>query len=143
MMRLLAWTDGGGGVPAGTEAYVGVIVMDEATGKILREHAASIGPATHNEAEYSAVLAAIRFAVECGATSLLVKSDSQLVVGQASGRFRVTKPHLADYLEKIRRATTEGALDFQIEWIPRAENKAADKLTWTVRHLDPEAHGGV
>ncbi len=40
--------------------------------------------------------------------------------------------HLADLLEEIHRAT-EGALDFQIEWIPRAENKEADKLTWKLR----------
>ena len=50
-MRLVAWTDGGGGVPAGTEAYVGIVVMDEDAEKTLWEHGASIGAATHNEAE--------------------------------------------------------------------------------------------
>jgi ribonuclease HI len=75
---------------------------------------------------------AVRFAVENGATHLLVRSDSQLIVNQINGRFRVTKRHLANYLEEIRRAT-EGALNFQIEWIPREENKAADELTWRFR----------
>ena len=97
-----------------------------------RFSAASAGAVTHNAAEYLALLAAIRYAVQAGATSLLVKSDSALVVGQINGQFRVRKPHLADLLEEIHRVT-EGALDFQLEWIPRAENKEADKLTWTVR----------
>ena len=131
-MRLIAWTDGGGGVPAGTEAFIGVLVRDRETGTTLWEHAASVGTVTHNAAEYLAVLAAIRYAVQAGATSLLVKSDSALVVGQVNGRFRVTKRHLADRLEEIHRAT-EGALDFQLEWIPRTENKEADKLTWRLR----------
>ena len=118
---------GGGGVPAGTEAFIGVVVRDRdgETDAILWKHAASAGAVTHNAAEYIAVLAAIRYAVQAGATSLLVKSDSALVVGQVNGRFRVRKPHLADRLEEIHRAT-EGALDFQLEWIPRAENKEAD-----------------
>jgi Reverse transcriptase-like len=55
-----------------------------------------------------------------------------VAVNQINGGFRVTKPHLAELLEQVRRAT-EGALDFQIEWIPRKENKAADALTWRVR----------
>ena len=133
-MRLIAWTDGGGGVPAGTEAFIGVVVVrDGKTDTPIWEHAESAGAVTHNAAEYIAVLAAIRYAVGAGATSLLVKSDSALVVGQVNGSSRVTKRHLADLLEEIHRAT-EGALDFQIEWIPRAENKAADKLTWKLRH---------
>jgi len=132
-MRLIAWTDGGGGVPVGTEAFIGVVVVrDGETDMPPWEHAASAGAVTHNAAEYMAVLEAIRHAVEEGATSLLVKSDSALVVGQVNGRFRVTKRHLADLLEEVCRAT-DGALDFQIEWIPRAENKAADKLTWLLR----------
>lgn len=130
-MRLMAWTDGGGNSTPDTEAYIGVLVTDEAE-KTLWEHGEGIGKATHNVAEYYAVLRAIRYAVENGATHLLVRSDSTVAVNQINGGFRVTKPHLAELLEQVRRAT-EGALDFQIEWIPRKENKAADALTWRVR----------
>jgi ribonuclease HI len=62
----------------------------------------------------------------------LLFCSSCVVVNQINGGFRVTKPHLAELLEQVRGAT-EGALEFQIEWIPRKENKAADALTWTVR----------
>jgi probable phosphoglycerate mutase len=81
-MRLVAWTDGGGASTPDTDAYIGVLVVDEETGKVLWEHSKGIGKATHNEAEYSAVLWAIRYAVERGATHLLVKSDSRVVVNQ-------------------------------------------------------------
>jgi ribonuclease HI len=127
-VRLVAWTDGGGDSTPDTEAYVGVLVVDEGTGKVMWEHGEGIGRVTHNEAEYSAVLMAVHYAIENGATHLLVRSDSRLVVHQINGQFRVTKRHLADYLEEIHRAV-EGVLNFQIEWIPREENKVADELT--------------
>lgn len=130
-VKLVAWTDGGGGCSPDTEAYIGVLVTDESQTAVW-EHGAGIGKATHNVAEYYAVLAAIRYAIENGASHLLVKSDSRIVVNQINGRFRATKPHLAELLEQVRKAT-EGALDFQIEWIPRKQNNAADALTWEVR----------
>jgi ribonuclease HI len=130
-VKLVAWTDGGGDCSPDTEAYIGVLVTNDAE-ETLWEHGEGIGKATHNVAEYYAVLSAIGYAVENGASHLLVKSDSRVVVNQINGGFRVTKPHLAKLLEQVR-GTTEGALDFQIEWIPRKENKAADALTWRVR----------
>jgi ribonuclease HI len=75
--------------------------------------------------------ATIRYAIENEATRLLVKSDSRTVVHQINGKWRCTKPHLADYLKQVHEAT-EG-MDFQIELIPRKENKMADKLTWLER----------
>ena len=132
-MRLLAWTDGGGGSSTpDPEAYIGVLVMDE-EGTVLLEHAEGIGQTTHNVAEYTAVLTAIRFAVERRATSLRVRSDSRLVVKQINGEYRVTKPHLAALLADVREAA-EG-LDFEIEWVPRKENAAADELTWKLRSI--------
>ena len=133
-MRLQAWTDGGGGSSTpDPEAYIGVLVVDESTGKVLCRHAQCIGRTTHNVAEYTAVLTAVRFAVEAGAQSLHVKTDSALVVNQINGQFQVTKPHLAALLEEVRE--TAKPLDFQIEWISRDENTAADALTWSVRQI--------
>lgn len=133
-MRLLAWTDGGGGSSTpDPEAYIGVLVVDEATGDVLLRHAARIGKTTHNVAEYTAVLTAVRFAVERGAESLRVRSDSRVVVNQINESFRVTKPHLAALLALVREAA-EG-LDFQIEWVSRDENVAADELTRQVRGI--------
>jgi ribonuclease HI len=133
-LRLLAWTDGGGGSSTpDPEAYIGVLVVDEVTGRDLLRHAQCIGRTTHNVAEYTAVLTAVRFAVEAGAQSLHVRTDSRLVVNQINGQFRVTKPHLAALLEVVREAAKP--LDFQIKWISREENTAADALTWSVRQI--------
>ena len=146
-LRLLAWTDGGGGSSTpDPEAYIGVLVVDEVTGKDLLRHAQCIGRTTHNVAEYRAVLTAVRFAVEARAESLHIRTDSRLVVNQINRQVRVTKPHLAALLEEVREAAKP--LDFQIEWIPRGENTAADALTWSVRqigsaHAAAEAVGEV
>jgi probable phosphoglycerate mutase len=132
--RLLAWTDGGGGSSTpDPEAYIGVIVVEESTGRTLLRHAQCIGSTTHNVAEYTAVLTAVRFAVAAGAQSLHIRTDSALVVNQINGRFRVTKPHLAALLEEVREAAKP--LDLKIDWVSRDENAEADALTWTVRRL--------
>ncbi len=94
-------------------------------------HAQCIGRTTHNVAEYMAVLTAVRFAVEVGARSLHIRTDSALVVNQINGRFRVTKPHLAALLEAVRDAAKP--LDLTIEWVLRDENAEADALTRSVR----------
>lgn len=130
--RLIAYTDGGGDSRPETEAYIGLIITDRDTGEVVCEHSEAIGQVTHNEAEYSAVLFAMYWAVEHGATDLLVKSDSQLIVKQINGQYRVTRQHLADYLHEVRQ-TAEDLLHFKIEWIPREENKVADRLTWEAR----------
>jgi ribonuclease HI len=107
--------------------------VDEATGQNLLRHAQCIGRTTHNGAEYTAVLTAVRFAAEVGAQSLRVRTDSRLVVNQINRQFRVTKPHLAALLEEVHEAAKP--LDFQIEWVSRDENTAADALTWSVRQI--------
>jgi ribonuclease HI len=133
-VRLQGWTDGGGGSSTpDPDAYIGVLVVDEATGKVLCRHTQRIGRTTHNVAEYKAVLMAVRFAVEAGAQCLHFRTDPRLVVNQINGQFRVTKPHLAALLEEVREAVKP--LDFQIEWISRDGNTAADALTWSVRQI--------
>ena len=86
-----------------------------------------IGKATNNVAEYMAFLAAALWAREKKARSLKVFSDSELIVKQLKGYYRVKNPTLAklhraaiDLLEPLER--------FSITHVPREENKTADKL---------------
>lgn len=132
--NLLAWTDGGGVSTGDTEAYIGVVITDKDTGEILCEHGQAIGKATVNEAEYSAVLFALYWAVENEADRLEVKSDSLLIVNQINGKWKVTKngKNLGDYLDEAKEAR-EGLLSFKISWIPREENVVADSLSWRER----------
>lgn len=131
-MNLIAWTDGGGVSTASTEAYIGVRVANRDTGEVLCEHSGAIGKVTSNEAEYTAVLFAVYWAIEHGGTDLLITSDSQLVVRQINGQYRVSKPHLAEYLQEIRSAIQDLS-GFKIEWVPREQNSVADELSRVAR----------
>ncbi|GMH03832.1 hypothetical protein Nepgr_005671 [Nepenthes gracilis] len=84
-------------------------------------------PATNNVAEYEALLAGLRLARECSARSLVVRSDSELVVNQVKGNFEASNPQLVKYLAKVRALIPEFGR-FEIEHIPRTDNERADRL---------------
>lgn len=122
---MIVYTDGaarGNPGPAG----IGVVVTD-GRGRTVAEIAEGIGPATNNVAEYRAVLAGLAFAAEHGARTVLVRSDSRLLVEQLSGRFRVKNPRLIRLHEKAR-GLMKGFREVRFEHVPREENKAADRL---------------
>lgn len=86
-----------------------------------------LGKATNNVAEYAALIAALMLAAERGIDKLVVYSDSQLLVRQVNGAYRVKAPHLKPiFLQalKLRQAIS----DFTIEHVGREENKKADGL---------------
>ena len=125
-MRLLAFIDGGSDGQG--EAFIGVAVTDRDTGEILVEHSQALGPGTNNEAEYSALIFALYQAVEFGATALQVKSDSKLVVNQINGEWMIHENHIREYAEEALRVI-ELLPKFSIEWVPRAQNTHADRLS--------------
>jgi ribonuclease HI len=122
---VIVYTDGaarGNPGPAG----IGVVVTD-GRGRTVAEIAEGIGPATNNVAEYRAVLAGLEAAAELGARTILVRSDSRLLVEQLSGRFRVKNPRLIRLHEEAR-GLMKGFREVRFEHVPREENKAADRL---------------
>jgi len=133
-VRLLANTDGG---VSGPDGYIGVRLVDHETGEVLAEHSAAIGEATSNEAEYSAVLWALYQAEAWCAEHLTVRTDSQLVAYQVSGRYTVRNSALREYWDEVQTTLARmrhGTLKtFKIEWVKRSENAAADRLTWEPR----------
>ena len=82
-------------VPAG----FGVYIQDSA-GKVLAELSQFLGTHTNNFAEYSALLAALEFAIANGHKSLRVVSDSELMVKQIKGQYRVNSPELRPLYER-------------------------------------------
>jgi len=93
----------------------------------IAKKAKYIGRATNNIAEYTAVLEALSRALDLGIKNVLVRSDSDLVVKQLSGRYRVKNPKLRDLYLACKREID--AFDrFRIEHIPRDKNKEADKM---------------
>ena len=107
-------------------AGIGVVVTD-GRGRTVAEMAEGIGPATNNVAEYRAVIAGLQAAAEYGARSVLVRSDSRLLVEQLSGRFRVKKPTLVRLHEEAR-ALVKGFDRVTFEHVPREMNRDADRL---------------
>lgn len=125
-LRVLVEADGGSRGNPGPAAY-GAVVRDEATGEVLAERKESIGVDTNNVAEYLGLIAGLQAAAELGATSVLVRMDSKLVVEQVSGRWQVKNERLRPL---ARRAIGLGASfdDIRYEWIPRERNRHADRL---------------
>ncbi len=86
-----------------------------------------LGARTNNFAEYSALLAALEFAIAHGHKSLRIISDSELMVKQMKGQYRVNSPELRPLYEEARRRIPQ--LDhFQIQHVLREKNRHADRL---------------
>jgi ribonuclease HI len=86
-----------------------------------------IGHATNNQAEYRAVIAALEKALALGVIRVELHSDSELVVRQIKGLYRVKKAELRPLYERVKEL--EKLLEaFTILHIPRRQNKEADKL---------------
>jgi ribonuclease HI len=123
--RLVIFTDGAADPNPGPAA-IGAIIKDE-QGKLLARISQRIGRATNNQAEYRAIIAALEKAVSLGAKHVEVNSDSELVVKQINGKYRVKKATLKPLYQQVKKLQSrlEG---FTITHIPRQQNTEADKL---------------
>lgn len=127
-MRLLLFTDGaskGNPGPAGA----GVVLKDQ-KGNILAEEFQFLGRMTNNEAEYRALLlglSTVKEYVKGPDADLVCLIDSELVVSQLRGLYRVKAAHLRELLTKVK--IEEGAFSKIVyRFIPREDNAHADKL---------------
>jgi ribonuclease HI len=119
------FTDGGARGNPGPAAY-GFVLEDE-RGTVLDARGETIGVATNNVAEYSALLAGLRRAAELGVDELDVVSDSELMVKQMNGEYRVKNEALRELsLEAARLARALGGVTYRN--VRRAENELADRL---------------
>ncbi|HZN56189.1 MAG TPA: reverse transcriptase-like protein [Candidatus Polarisedimenticolaceae bacterium] len=123
--RFRAGFDGGSRGNPGPAAW-GVVVTD-ASGRALEGFAGSIGRATNNVAEYSGLLEALALAAARGADDVELVADSELVVKQIRGEYKVRHPDLIPlHGEAARRIA--GFKRFSIGHVPRRRNADADKL---------------
>jgi ribonuclease HI len=121
---LIAYIDGGSRGNPGPAGY-GVQIKDT-DGLVLANIAESIGTTTNNVAEYRAFLAALYWALEHKQTRLHICSDSELLVKQLSGEYKVKSDKLKPLYQEVVDLVAE--LDITIEHIPREQNKEADLL---------------
>lgn len=127
-MKLLIHIDGASRGNPGPSS-VGVVIRDSA-GKTLREHHRFLGHGTNNIAEYSALKDALVLAKELGGTELKIHSDSQLLVRQYNGQYRVKNSNLFKHLLEIHTLRSQFA-SVELVHVPREQNKDADRLANT------------
>jgi ribonuclease HI len=107
-------------------AAIGVTLKDE-NAQTVADISEYIGRTTNNQAEYRALIAGLKKAISLGAKEVEVRSDSELIVRQMLGIYRVKKEELKPLQDEARRLA--GSLrGFTIISIPREQNKEADKL---------------
>jgi len=122
---ITAYCDGGSRGNPGPAGF-GVYIQG-AQGEAVGELSEYLGKKTNNFAEYSGLLAALDFAIEKGYPRLKVVSDSELMVKQIKGQYRVNSPELRPLYEEAKRRI--GKLEgFQIQHVLREKNQRADRL---------------
>ncbi len=124
-MRLLVNVDGGSRGNPGPAA-VGVVVRN-ADGEVIADAAEPIGNATNNVAEYRALIRGIELAAEHGATELSLLGDSELVVKQIRGEYKVKDANLKPLHAQARQALSAFS-DWTFEHVRREQNAEADAL---------------
>lgn len=107
-------------------AGAGALLVNE-KGESVWETARYLGTKTNNEAEYTALILLLEAAKERGVKKLTVYGDSKLVVCQVSRQWKINLPHLRELAQKAW-ALMDG-MDVKLQWIPREENKRADRLS--------------
>ncbi|WP_424887711.1 bifunctional RNase H/acid phosphatase [Streptomyces sp. XH2] len=124
--RFIVEADGGSRGNPGPAGY-GAVVLDAVTGEALAEAAEYIGTATNNVAEYRGLIAGLEAAKALDpAAEVRVRMDSKLVVEQMSGRWKIKHPDMRPLAARARALFPAGQVAY--EWIPREENKHADRL---------------
>lgn len=94
---------------------------------MLAEIAEGIGETTNNVAEYTAVIRGLEKAQELGASDVLLRSDSQLLINQLLGSYRVKTPHLQPLHRRVR-GLAAGFESIEFEHVRRERNTEADRL---------------
>lgn len=125
-MILHAFTDGASRGNPG-ESGIGLLVKDE-QGNVLLSESGFIGITTNNVAEYTALLTLLQRMNKFACTRLVVHSDSELMVRQLNGTYRVRDEGLKAYHRKVMNLLTNAPFQYEVKHIPRSSNKDADRL---------------
>jgi ribonuclease HI len=124
-VKAVLYTDGGARGNPGPAAYG--FVLESEDGTVLAAEGHALGIATNNVAEYSGLVAGLRRALELQIPQVEVVSDSELMVKQMRGEYRVKNEALRElYAEASRVAREIGAVEYR--HVLRAHNELADRL---------------
>ncbi|HET9481535.1 MAG TPA: ribonuclease HI family protein [Candidatus Polarisedimenticolia bacterium] len=138
--RIIANIDGGARGNPGPSGF-GVHIQDEKGNELARLYG-FLGHQTNNVAEYAGLLAALRYAAGRGITRLRVRSDSELLVRQINGEYRVKNPVL-QRLHQSALALMDRVGSVRVEHVRREENKEADRLANEAMDSRTEQPAGI
>ena len=124
-MKVVVNVDGGSRGNPGPAAIAAVV--QEPGGGVLEERGERIGRATNNVAEYKALLLGIERAAGLGATELELVGDSELIVRQVEGRYKVKDATMKELHAEVKKALS-GFEDWSIRHVRRELNSEADRL---------------
>jgi ribonuclease HI len=124
-MKATLYTDGGSRGNPGPAAFAYVLEADDGT--VLAAHGETIGVATNNVAEYRGLVAGLAKAVELAIPEVEVRSDSELLVKQMQGEYKVKNEALRELsLQAARLARQLAKVGYR--HVPREHNELADRL---------------
>ncbi|MCK9272301.1 ribonuclease HI family protein [Candidatus Gracilibacteria bacterium] len=126
-MKLKVFTDGGARGNPGISG-IGVYITDENNNPVEKRYK-GLGIKTNNQAEYLGALNGIQRAIELKAKEIELYMDSQLVVNQLSGIFKIKNQELAEIKLEIQKAINTWGGKISFYHIPREKNKEADRLS--------------
>ena len=122
---VIAYADGASRGHPGPASF-GIALYDE-DGLPLHQASRALGRATNNQAEYQGAIAALEAALGLGASEIELHMDSELVVRQLAGRYKVRNPRLAPLYKRVLDLRSR----FQrvsVQHVPRNQNRTADRL---------------
>lgn len=126
--KIIVYTDGGSRGNPGPGAIGGAFFLESNLVEPRWTFKRFIGSkVTNNEAEYQAVVEALTQLQEKSAHSVTFRLDSELVVKQLRGEYKIKQPHLQEFFRQIR-ALSRAIPMLKFEHIPREQNKLADRL---------------
>ena len=123
--RVVIFADGASRGNPGSAA-IGVAIKNK-RGRFITFISQRIGRATNNQAEYRAIIAALEETIRLGVKQVEIKTDSELVVKQINGEYRVKKATLKPLYQQVKQLQSQFK-DFTITHILRRQNTEADKL---------------
>lgn len=121
--NLIIYTDGGARGNPGPAAS-GVVIFDE-NNKLLGEYSEYLGETTNNQAEYQAIILALKKARELGGNRIKINSDSELIVNQLNRKYKVKDAGLSKLFVQVWNLV-QGFSSVEYQHIPREKNKLAD-----------------
>ncbi len=126
-MKITIYTDWGSRWNPGI-AGIWVYIVDE-NGKEIEKRYKFLGKKTNNEAEYLWAYYGLKRWIELGANHIDLKMDSDLVIQQLSGTWKIKKAELKEIHTQIKNMIWESWVQVNFIWIPREQNKEADRLS--------------